>query len=422
MRKAGEEMHRLITRLYPICRSITGNGLRETLQIIREHIPIDLHEVPSGMRVFDWTIPPEWNVRDAWVKNAAGERLIDFKESNLHVVSYSAPVRARLRFSELRPHLFTAPANPEWIPYRTTYYKEDWGFCLSENRLRRFREGEEYEVLIDSSLEPGHLTYGELCLPGQQSEEVLISSHVCHPSLANDNLSGIAVAVELARHLATRSRRYSYRFLFPPGTIGAIAWLARNQQILPLIRHGLVLSCVGDLAPLTYKRTRQGDAEIDRIVEYVLSQSGEPHMVIGFAPDGYDERQYNSPGINLPVGCLMRSRNAQFPEYHTSADNLEFVCSGKLEETLFKCLSIIDLLEANRVYWNRNPNCEPQLSRRGVWPDAAQNEKRLALLWVLNLSDGRHALLDIATRSGLPFSLIKEAAARLAEVDLLSPQ
>ena len=426
MSAVGAEMHALITRLYPIGRSITGDGLRETLRIIQEQVPIELREVPSGTKVFDWTVPKEWNIRDAWIKNSAGERVVDFRKLNLHVVNYSSPIRRRMRLAELRDHLFTLPTQPDRVPYRTSYYTESWGFCLSETQLSQLREDEEYDVCIDSSLENGHLTYGELLLKGDEPGEVLISCHVCHPSLANDNLSGIAVATELARGLAGSPRRYSYRFLFVPGTIGAITWLARNQDVVVNIRHGFVLTCVGDPAHLTYKRSRRGDAEIDRAFAYVLMQSGEPHEVIDFFPYGYDERQYCSPGFNLPVGCLMRSRHGEFPEYHTSADNLQFVQAEALADSLSKCRSVIDLLEHNRAYVNQNPKCEPQLGRRGLYSAQTNHEsgrlRELAQLWVLNLSDGEHSLLDIAERSKLPFAAIKEAATSLAATDLLVPR
>jgi aminopeptidase-like protein len=426
MSTVGAEMHALITRLYPICRSITGDGLRETLRIIQEQVPIELREVPSGTKVFDWTVPKEWNIRDAWIKNSAGERVIDFRKLNLHVVSYSSPIRRRIRLAELKDHLFTLPAQPDRVPYRTSYYTESWGFCLSETQLSHLREDEEYDVCVDSSLEDGHLTYGELLLKGNEPGEVLISCHVCHPSLANDNLSGIAVAIELARGLAGSRRRYSYRFLFIPGTIGAITWLARNQDKVANIRHGFVLTCIGDPAHLTYKRSRRGDAEIDRAFAHVLMQSGEPHEVIDFFPYGYDERQYCSPGFNLPVGCLMRSRHGEFSEYHTSADNLQFVRAEALADSLSKCRSVIDVLEHNRTYVNQNPKCEPQLGRRGLYSAQTNQEssglRQLALLWVLNLSDGEHSLLDIAERSKLPFAAVKEAAASLAATDLLLPR
>ena len=423
MSTVGTAMHDLVTRLYPICRSITGEGVRETLRIVQEQIPIELHEVPSGTKVFDWTVPKEWNIRDAWIKNSAGERLVDFRKLNLHVVSYSSPVRRRMELAELKGHLFTVPAHPEWVPYRTSYYEENWGFCLSEKQLKELHEGQEYDVCIDSSLEDGHLTYGELLLKGEQADEILLSCHICHPSLANDNLSGLALAVELARHLGQSKHRYSYRFLFIPGTIGSITWLARNESVVPRIRHGLVLTCVGDAGSVTYKRSRRGNAEIDRAVAHVLKESGEPHQIIDFFPYGYDERQYCSPGFNLPVGCFMRSRHGEFPEYHTSGDNLDFVKPEALADSLTKVRLVLDVLEHNRLYLNQHPKGEPQLGRRGLYSGQAKGEDRrlreLALLWVLNLSDGEHPLLDIAERSNLPFSVIKEAAAALSATDLL---
>jgi aminopeptidase-like protein len=364
---SADAMMALIERLYPICRSITGDGVRQSLSILQEQIPLEIHEVPSGEKVFDWTVPPEWNIRDAWIKNSKGERLVDFQKLNLHVVSYSVPVQARLRLSELRTHLFSLPGQPDRVPYRTSYYSETWGFCLSEQQLARFNENDEYDVFIDSSLTPGHLTYGEYLLPGASSEEVLISTHICHPSLADDNLSGIAVAVALAREIARISRRYSYRFIFVPGSIGAITWLARNERQLAKIRCGLVLTCVGDSAPLTYKRSRHGNAEIDRAFAQVLRHSGARHEIVDFSPYGYDERQYNSPGINLPIGCLMRSVHGTFPEYHTSGDNLSFVHPAALEDSLQKCLAAFAVLERNETYLNQHPKGEPQLGRRGLY-------------------------------------------------------
>jgi len=372
-----------------------------------------VHEVASGTAVLDWTVPPEWNIRDAWIEGPDGQRVVSFRDSNLHVVSYSVPVRRRMRLSELRQHLFTVPDQPDVIPYRTSYYKEDWGFCLPHRQLEQLPDG-EYEVYIDSTLENGSLTYGELCIPGTSREEVLISCHVCHPSLANDNLSGISVATWLARTLATEQLRYSYRFLFIPGTIGAITWLARNEAVLPRIQHGVVLTCLGDASDLTYKRSRRGDAVIDRAFCHVLKHSGQPHSIIDFFPYGYDERQYCSAGINLPVGCLMRGRHGEFPEYHTSADNLNFVRPDALADSLAKCLAVVEVLEGNRVYLNRKPKGEARLGKRGLRSD-------LALLWVLNLSDGDHSLLDIAERAGLPFATIKEAAGALSATDLLDP-
>jgi aminopeptidase-like protein len=413
----------LIARLYPICRSITGEGVRQTLSILQEHVPLEIREVPTGTPVFDWIVPREWNIRDAWIKNSAGERVVDFRALNLHVVSYSVPIRRRMGLPELRHHLHTIPGHSDWVPYRTSYYKEEWGFCLSEAQLARFNDEEEYEVCIDSSLTEGHLTYGECLLPGEDENEVLLSCHTCHPSLADDNLSGIAVAVALAQRIAQSRHRYSYRFLFLPGSIGAITWLARNEHWLGKIRHGLVLTCVGDASKITYKRSRRGDAEIDFAFAHVLRHSGEPHTLVDFTPYGYDERQYCSPGINLPVGCVMRAVHGTFPEYHTSADNLGYVSKQSLEDSVAKCLQVFDLIERNRTYVNQSPKGEPQLGRRGLYegltagPDRRKQE--MALLWVLNLSDGTHSLLDIAERADLPFAEVAAAADALLAAKLL---
>lgn len=418
----GKEMYSFIEELYPICRSITGGGVRETLREIRMRIPLEMHEVPSGTKVFDWTVPLEWNVSDAYIMNREGKRVVDFKAHNLHVMGYSLPVRKKMPLVDLKDHLFTMPDHPEWIPYRTSYYKENWGFCLRHADFERLPD-DEYEVVIDSSLQPGSLTYGEFYVPGETSDEILVSCHVCHPSMCNDNLSGIAVAVKLAETMVTRQRRYSYRFLFIPGTIGSITWLALNEQMVSRIKHGLVLTGVGDAGSITYKKSRQGNAEIDRAMTHVLRHSGKTYAIIDFFPYGYDERQYCSPGFNLPVGCFMRAQHGQYPEYHSSADNLDFVKAEFLVQSYEQCLEVLDLLEGNRTYMNQNPKCEPQLGRRGLYRAVAgQQEKQwteLALFWVLNASDGHHTLLDIAERADLPFGRIQSATEALLEVGLL---
>ncbi|HTV54942.1 MAG TPA: DUF4910 domain-containing protein [Terriglobia bacterium] len=419
----GCELHGFAWGLYPICRSITGEGIRKTLAAIGNVIPLELVDVPTGTPVFDWSVPKEWNIRDAFIKSPAGERVVDFQKLNLHVVNYSTPVHAIMPLSELKAHLFTLPEHPDWVPYRTSYYKEDWGFCLSHNQMLALPDG-EYEVSIDSTLSEGHLTYGECYLPGRSADEVLISCHACHPSLANDGLSGLTVATFLARFLSDLDLRYSYRFLFVPGTIGAITWLARNQEATERIRHGLVLTCVGDPGGFHYKKSRQGSAEIDRAASHVLRHCGEAAEILEFSPYGYDERQYCSPGFNLAVGCLMRSVWGTFTEYHTSADNLEFVRPQQLAGTLRVCVGILDVLENNRRYRNLNPYCEPQLGRRGLYCSTGGEvipEDVNARLWVLNLSDGEHTLLDIAERSGAPFRLIRDAAEALSQAGLLAP-
>ncbi len=421
---AGQEMYRLMGQLYPICRSITGDGFRETLRVIQGHIPLAIHEVPTGTEVFDWTVPREWNIRDAYVKNAQGERVIDFQRSNLHVVNYSVPVHQTLSLAELKEHLHTLPEHPDWIPYRTSYYRESWGFCLSHRQLLKLKD-DEYEIYIDSSLEDGHLTYGEYYLKGETDDEVLISCHACHPSLCNDNLSGIALTTMLAGYLSACSPRYSYRFLFIPGTIGSIIWLALHEDHVSRIKHGLVVTGVGDPGHLTYKKSRRGDAEIDRAVAHVLQHSGRRHDIMDFIPYGYDERQYCSPGFNLPVGCLMRTPHGRYPEYHTSADNLDFVRPASLADSFATCVSAVSVLENNGTYVNQNPKCEPQLGKRGLYRlvggHSGAGIDEMAMLWVLNLSDGDHTLLDIAERSGLRFEAVRAAADALREQRLLTP-
>jgi aminopeptidase-like protein len=421
----GEEMRRLIADLYPICRSITGEGLRDSLRRIQREIPLAIREVPTGTPVLDWTIPREWNIRDAYIKNSRGERIVDFRRSNLHVVSYSVPVHERLSLAELKPHLFSLPDRPDWIPYRTSYYKESWGFCLPHRQYLALAE-DDYEVRIDSSLEDGSLSYGELFLPGATREEILLSCHVCHPSLANDNLSGIAIAAFLARHLRSVSRRYSYRFLFIPGTIGAIAWLALNEAAVGRTRHGLVLAGLGDAGKLTYKKSRRGDAAIDRAAAHVLGRSGAASEIFDFSPYGYDERQFCSPGFDLPMGRLSRSPYGTFPEYHTSADDLDFVKLPSLLDSFAACLAVLSLLEEDRSFVNLFPKGEPQLGKRGLYRSVGgeldSQAREMAMLWVLNLSDGANSLLDIAERSGLAFDSVAAAAGALAEHGLIREQ
>jgi aminopeptidase-like protein len=417
----GAEIYSLISEMYPICRSITGGGTRETLRLIGKHIPLRIHEVPSGTEVFDWVVPKEWNIKDAYIKNASGERVVDFQQSNLHVVNYSIPVHKKLFLTELKSHLYTLPDHPDWIPYRTSYYKDDWGFCLTHHQLQALKDG-EYEVVIDATLESGSLTYGEYYLKGQSTDEVLISTHICHPSLCNDNLSGIAVAAFLAEFLSRSQRRYSYRFLFIPATIGSITWLSRNESKVSSVKHGLVITLLGDPGPSTYKKSRTGNADIDRAAAHVLKHSGSDYAILEFHPYGYDERQFCSPGFNLPVGCLMRTPNGRFPEYHTSADNLSFVQPHYLADSFSKCLAILYVLEHNRVYLNKNSKCEPQLGKRGLYGmigGAGGGIDTMSLLWVLNLSDGSNSLLDIAEKSGLNFVMVKNAADLLLGADLL---
>jgi aminopeptidase-like protein len=422
----GDEMHALIRLLYPICRSMTGNGVRETLRLIGEQIPLKIFEVPSQTPVFDWTVPNEWNIRDAYIKNSQGERLVDFRKCNLHIIGYSVPVHQEMKAEELKAHLFSIPEYPTWIPYRTSYFRESWGFCVSHEQWQELvaHPDEVYEVCIDSSLEPGSLTYAECYLPGQTEDEVLISCHTCHPSLANDNLSGISVGVALAQTLAQSPRRYSYRFLFIPGIIGSITWLSLNESKVGRIKHGLVLTCIGDPGKVQYKKSRRGNAEMDQAVAHVLKHRALDFDIMEYYPYGYDERQYCSPGFNLPVGVLMRSKHGTFPQYHTSADNLDFVRPEALADSYAVALSSIAILEKNAVYVNQNPKCEPQLGKRGLYSVRlswlTDKNLEMAMLWVLNLSDGNHSLLDIAERSGMDFFWIAMATDALHQTDLLT--
>jgi aminopeptidase-like protein len=424
VRDDGAAMMQLIAELYPICRSITGPGLRQTLGILRKSMPLTIHEVPSGTPVLDWMVPQEWTIRGAYISRLDGTRVVDFAAHNLHILQYSRAIDRIVPIEELKEHLHTLPDTPDWIPYRTSYYHDTWGFCLTQRQLESMTDP-AYRVVIDASHEDGSLSYGELLIPGATTAEVLISCHSCHPSLANDNLAGIAVATMLARHLARTPRRLTWRFVFIPGTIGSLTWLARNEAVVPRIRHGLVLSCLGDAGTVTYKQSRRGDAAIDRIVAHVLRHSGDAHRITPFIPYGYDERQYCSPGFNLPLGCFMRTPNGAYPEYHTSADDLALMRPASLEDSLAKLKQVAAIIEGDALYRSRNPKGEPQLGRRGLYrtmgglSNAGHDE--MALLWVLNLADGEHTLLDMAERSELPFSQIRSAADALLAADLLEP-
>ena len=453
----GDEMHQLMNELYPICRSITGDGVRKTLKIISKYVPLDIHEVKTGSKVFDWTIPKEWNINDAYVADSTGNKIIDFQKSNLHVVNYSIPINKKVSLEELKKHIHTIPEKPELIPYMTSYYNENWGFCMSHNEFKKLSE-DEYHVIIDSTLKEGSLTYGEYYLKGETDEEILFSTYVCHPSLCNDNLSGIVLTTMLAKYLTNLSKKYSIRFLFIPETIGAITWLCVNEKLVSNIKHGLVVTCVGDSGTFTYKKSRQGNTEIDRTVIEVLRKTNKDFRIKDFFPWGSDERQFCSPGFNLPVGSLYRSQygTSEFPEYHTSADNLDFVKKESLIEAFSTYLSIILNLEQDNtkkialnkelserpeliknndlpeghdlVYYNLYPKCEPNLGKRGLYSMLGGQNKpeinrfKFTLLWLLNFSDGKHSLLDISTRSGIEFNAIKNAAKILEEHGILNFQ
>lgn len=416
------DLHDLVRELFPINRSLTGAGVRETLAILARHIQLEVTEVPSGTAVLDWQVPLEWNIRSATIRALDGRYLVNFADNNLHIVGYSKPIHKEVSRAELAQHVHTLPDQPELIPYRTGYFADDWGFCMPDN-LWRTMQDESYRIDIDSDLSPGSLTYGELFLPGQLPEEVLITAHVCHPSLANDNLSGIAVALALAMRQARLPRRLGYRFLFIPATIGAITWLARNEGHLAKIRYGLVLTCVGDAGQFHFKRSRSG-ASIDSAVAHVLRHSGHSHEIVPFNPYGYDERQFCSPAFDLPMGCLMRSVHGTFPEYHTSADNCDFVKPEALDQSYKVVATLLDLLDANWTYVRTDGRGEPQLGRRGLYRAIAGQKEaggasQMDLLWLLNLADGNYSLLEMAERAGIPFGRLQKAVRLALDADLI---
>jgi len=418
----GKEMYNLIERLYPICRSITGNGVRETLKILNEFISLEIKEVPTGKSVFDWTIPKEWNINDAFIKDSKGNKIVDFKKSNLHVLNYSVPIHKKFPLKELKDHLHTLPEFPNWIPYLTSYYKADWGFCLTHNQYESLKD-DIYEVFIDSSLTDGHLSYGELFLKGKSDDEVLFTCYICHPSMCNDNLSGISLLTFLAKDMLNKELKYSYRFLFIPETIGAITWLNLNENKVSKIKHGLVVTCVGDSGKFTYKKTKNGNAVIDRIVKQVLDEAKEPYEIVDFFPAGSDERQFSSPAFDLPIGSLMRSMYAHYPQYHTSADDLNFVDPKFLENSFEKYAKIVSLLESDIRYLNLNPKCEPQLVKRQLYNTIGGQKdewnNKMAIFWILNFSDGVNSLRDVSIISGIAFDELKKTAEILANKNLL---
>jgi aminopeptidase-like protein len=416
------ELMALARRLYPICRSISGAGLRQSLRILGESIPLQLVETPSGTAVFDWEVPPEWNIESARLLDPDGRPVVNFAEHNLHVVNYSEPVAATLPLEELRPRLHASSRDPDWIPYKTSYYKRNWGFCLRARDLAALRPG-NYRAEIRGSLEPGAVTYGELLLPGASRREVIVFTHACHPSLANDNLSGMVITAALAQWLEGRPRRYSWRFVFGPGTIGSLCWLRNNEATLGRVEHGLVLGLLGDAAPWTYKQSRRGNAQVDAIVPHVIRELDPASRVIPFEPYGYDERQLCSPGFNLPVGRLTRSVNDGYPQYHSSADDLSLMTAEAVGKSLAACKAIVETIEGNHRYINLQPKGEPRLGKRGLYGAMGGNSPRdmeMAMLWVLNQSDGGHSLLEIAQRSGMPFGTIREAASALQGAQLLA--
>jgi aminopeptidase-like protein len=415
----------LMRRLFPICRSLTGEGVRQTLDILGESIPLARERVATGTKCFDWEVPREWNIRDAYVKNPAGERVIDFRKSNLHVVGYSVPVRRRLSLGELQEHLHSMPDYPEAIPYRASYYNEAWGFCLTHEQREALPDA-TYEVLIDSGLEPGHLDYAQALLPGAGDREVFFSTYVCHPSLANNELSGpvlVSTLFGLLRGLP-RARR-GYRALFAPETIGAIVFLSRHhEELRAKLDAGYVVTCAGDDGPFNLKRSKRGGTLADRAAEHVLRHPPRPRQVIvrDFDPVGSDERQYCSPGIDLPVASLMRSRYGEYREYHTSRDDLDFVSEEGLRGSLEAYLRVVQTIELNCTPTRTNPYCEPQLGRRGLYSKLVTSGVEgyvVKLLNILCFADGEHDLIAIAERIGCPVWELRPLLEKLVEADLI---
>jgi aminopeptidase-like protein len=417
-------MHDLLKSLFPICRSLTGNGVRETVRILQEHVPLNVYEFPTGTECFDWTIPNEWNIKSATLKDESGRTMVDFADNNLHVLGYSEPVSGVFTLDELMPHLYSLPHQPDTIPYLTSYYKRNWGFCMQHRKVASLKPG-KYQVNIDSTLRPGSLTVADVLVPGETKKEIFFSCYYCHPSMANDSLSGVVMAVALYDYVSKRkNNRYSYRFIFVPETIGAIAYLSRNGAYMKENAYaGMILTCLGDAGDFTYKKTRQENHPLDLISEHVLKCSGKKFNILKFIPDGSDERQYSSPGFNMPTGTLMRSVYGEFPEYHTSGDNLEFVTEKSLLETRDILIEIINSIEGNFHYQNLKPFCEPFLSKYGMYNFIGGKqvmEKRLtAMLNILNYSDGQHSILDIARRLEMPIPFVSGIANELAEKGLM---
>jgi aminopeptidase-like protein len=415
-------------RLWPLFRSITGHGERGTHDIIGELVPLDRLEIPSNTQCFDWTVPREWIVNEAYVIAPDGRRILDIADNNLHLVNYSVPFRGRITREHLEKHLHSLPNQPTAIPYVTTYYNPYWGFCISHDDRQSLPSG-EYEVVVDTDFVDGALTISEAVLPGIQDKEVLFSTYTCHPSLANDNLSGPLVAAFLYRRLAAmEERRLTYRFVFLPETIGSIAYLGiRGDHLVSKTVAGYVVTCVGDPAPFSYKRSRQGNSFADRIVEHVLKTKGTYPLagIMDFSPTGSDERQYCSPGFDLPIGSIMRSQYGTYKEYHTSLDNKDFISFDAMQESIDLYFEVCRTLEMACTYRNKIMACEPHLGRRGLYPsigagqEGFTNVRPLPLLWVLNLSDGHHDLLDISQRCGIDMNTLHAAASQLLHHDLI---
>ena len=421
-----DEMDDCLRQLFPLCRSLTGEANRQTLRALSRIAPITIHEVPSGKSVYDWVIPDEWNIRDAWIADTSGRRLVDFRSSNLHVVGYSEPTNTRLDWEQLKPHLHIHPNLPEAIPYRTTYYRRDWGFCLTHAQYVELEIAQgPFDVVIDADLKPGALTYGEILLPGESKQEILISCYICHPSMANDSLSGVILTAFLARHLARRpSLHYSYRIVFVPETLGAIAYCAANEQAMKDIDVGLVITTAGGPGKFGYKQSWDIRHPINRMVEGVFREAGEEFIAYPFDIHGSDERQYSSQGFRINCTTISKDRYYEYPEYHSSLDNLDFVTADQLEKSFGIYARLIEKLEARSIYRSTVPKGEVMLSRHNLYPTTGgamrhhlggRSELDL-ILWILFLSDGRQSTQDIAIFLGINKEEVEHITEKLVQV------
>jgi aminopeptidase-like protein len=419
-------MRACFDRLWPLLRSLTGDGVRRTHDILGELMPLRRFEIPSGTTVFDWTVPREWVVREAYAIDPNGRRRFDVAQHNLHLVNYSVPFRGSVSRTELDAHLHSLPDSPDAIPYVTSYYEPRWGFCVSQRERETLPDG-TYQVCIDTDLVQGSMTLSEAVLEGREQREVLFSTYTCHPSMANNELSGPLATAFLYRALAERPRRLTYRFVFLPETIGSLAYLQmRGAHLRERLDAGFVVTCVGLDAPLVYKRSRHGRSVGDRAASYVLCRIGEGHRVVDFTPASFssDERQYCSPGFDLPVGAISREAIGRYPEYHTSLDNADLIGWDALVGTVDALLATCEALEANVTLKNLSPYGEPNLGKRGLYPTlGASRDRRLmidATVWLLNLADGAHDLLAIAERSGMDLALLADRARACEGAGLLA--
>lgn len=419
------KIEKYFDKLWPITRSLTGNGNRVSLQILSEIIPLDIREVPSGSKCFDWKVPPEWNIREAWIKDELGNEIINFRNNNLHILGYSESFEGELTYDELKDHLYTLPDQPDLIPYLTSYYSRRWGFCLSHNEFQKLDKSAKYQVKIDADLdENGSMTISDLVLKGKTDQEILFTTYICHPSLANNELSGPLVTAFIYDELKDKDLFYTYRFVFVPETIGSICYLSLHGGYLKKnLVGGFVVTCIGDKGNFTYKKSRRGNSFTDRAVNIVLSQTEKEYKILPYSPIGSEERQYCSPGLNLPVGSLMRTKYGLYPEYHTSADNKDFISFDAMEKSVVKYLEIVKIMENNKKYINLFPNCEPQLGKRGLYPSlGSQKQKAIeieAMMWILNLADGKHDLIDIIELSNINYEVIINTVNNLLRKEIL---